>query len=587
MKPPRSSIKQLAPRQIKSFELKQPQDVAPLGFARAAQHVTVRAARELTRAMSNDSGTNLATLTTNRSPSGEASSNSWVQLGDAPYLLGPRIASGGMGTVHLGLKHGALGFKRLLAVKRLHAHLAQDPEFVARFKDEIRLVSRLGHPNVIQTFDVLETPEELTLVMEYCDGVTLHHLLKDAAAAGVPAPVPLIVGIMAQALHGLHSAHELTDDGVPLHLVHRDVSPQNIMVGRDGLVKILDFGIAKAASESHVTRTGQLSGKAAYMSPEQVTGHVVDKRSDIFAAGVVLWEALTGERLFRPRGAPETAALRNVLELRVKSPGEFRPGLSPALEQAVMRAIERDPARRFGSARDFALALEEAVPQASLSAISNGVLHLSGSRLSRAAVEAPAELNFAPNADSAHALGAEATSAEPSAVTVGSELRAELTVPLEGVSFEHSNANVSKSRSVRRVAVLAMCGVALCAALGLVVVTWVGGGTLEAQSPLPSKAATTQPVAPAVVAASRVEPMPTIGSQEAPLTAPETVLPVAHPIRSTQHASERASVNCREPAKRPAVNGTVKPALTSKTTNCSPPTYTDAEGIQHFKPECL
>lgn len=555
--------------------------------------------------MSNDGETNLATLTNNRSSSTEASSSSWVRLGDSPYLLGPRIASGGMGTVHLGLKHGALGFKRLLAVKRLHGHLAQDPEFVARFKDEIRLVSRLGHPNVIQTFDVLETTEELTLVMEYCDGVTLHQLLKDAAAAGVAAPVPLVVGIMAQALHGLHSAHELTDEGVPLHLVHRDVSPQNIMIGRDGLVKILDFGVAKAASESHVTRTGQLSGKVAYMSPEQITGQIVDKRSDIFAAGVVLWEALTGERLFRPRGTPESVALRNVLDMRIKPPSEFRSELSTALEQAVMRAVERDPARRFGSARDFALALEEAVPQASLSAISNGVLRLSGSRLRSNSVEPPADLSHATSPGNVRNGAPAPALTETNTETLGSELRAELTVPLEGVSFERSTANASRSRGVRRVVLLCLGGVSLCAA-GFLLVPMVAGGSPEEQAPL--SAAIAQPVAAAVVAAAPGEPAATVGAQPSRITVPEAVQPSVQTSRSAPVGSSgRTSVTRRESQTRATVNqtvdhtanatvrdavndkvnGTVKTAVKPKNTKCSPPTYIDAEGIQHFKPECL
>ncbi len=171
-----------------------------------------------------------------------------------------------MGTVHLGLKRGALGYQRHLAIKRLHSHLAEDPDFVARFTDEIRLISRLSHPNIVETLDVLEEEGELTLVMEFIEGVTLKDLLKKARQRDILLTPQVAAGIGVQVLHGLHAAHELSDDsGNQLHLVHRDVSPQNIMSSKHGVAKVLDFGVAKASSEVHVTRTGQLAGKASYM----------------------------------------------------------------------------------------------------------------------------------------------------------------------------------------------------------------------------------------------------------------------------------------------------------------------------------
>lgn len=299
-----------------------------------------------------------------------------------PYLLGPQLAAGGMGVVRIGLKSGALGFQRLVAVKSLHPHLSSDPNFVARFKDEIRLVSHLIHPNIVQAFDVIEVADELALVMEFVDGVTFKELLQDARDAGSQLGMPIAVGIVGQALHGLHAAHEAIDDrGNGLLLVHCDVSPHNIMIGKAGLVKVLDFGVAKAATTAHITKTGQFSGKVSYMAPEQVTGRPVDRRTDVFAAGVVLWEALCGRRLFAGPGAAEATVLMNVVGMRIPPPSELRPEVSDTLDHIVLRALDRDPSRRFGSARDFALALEESVPSASASAVASAVSAISSSRV--------------------------------------------------------------------------------------------------------------------------------------------------------------------------------------------------------------
>jgi eukaryotic-like serine/threonine-protein kinase len=537
--------------------------------------------------MSNDSEMNVGTLV-NSSPAGSPpSGHAWLPLADSPYLIGPLIAAGGMGSVHLGLKQGALGFRRLLAVKRLHSHLAQDPEFVARFKDEIRLVSRLNHPNVVQTLDVLENDGELTLVMEYCDGVTLHDLVRDALDAATPVPIPVIVGIVTQALHGLHSAHELAEDGVPLQLVHRDVSPQNIMIARDGLVKVLDFGIAKAASEIHVTRTGQLSGKAAYMSPEQVSGQLVDKRTDIFAAGVVLWEALTGQRLFRPAGAPDSAALKNVLDLRVRPPSEFRAGLPSALEAAVLRALEREPSRRFGSARDFALLLEEAVPQASLSTVASGVTNICRARLSKLSTRVPAEL--VPSAPSI--VGTPSVLprlapnlAEDSSSSAVGEAQPDFTVPLEGVSLERNPSATSKRSNKWRRGAAVMLGVAALASSGILFFGEELNSAASSQSypPTPSETFETTRSSPASVQPSlstgadmsQAVSTPAIGAMPTVTMKPST--PAVAP-GATRKSKKTLLVGQKTPT-------TMHPKQASA---CSPPTFTDADGIRHFKPECL
>ena len=196
------------------------------------------------------------------------------------YEVHDRIAAGGMATVHLGRLLGAAGFSRTVAIKRLHDGYAKDPEFVAMLLDEARLAALIRHPNVVPTLDVVAEDDELLVVMEYVEGDSVAHLTKLAQSAGQRVPVPFAAAILAQALHGLHAAHEARDKkGEPLGIVHRDVSPQNILVGVDGVARVLDFGIAKAASRATSTEDGQVKGKTAYMAPEQLQHGAVDRRT--------------------------------------------------------------------------------------------------------------------------------------------------------------------------------------------------------------------------------------------------------------------------------------------------------------------
>jgi serine/threonine-protein kinase len=217
------------------------------------------------------------------------------------YLLHREIASGGMATVHLGRLMGPVGFSRTVAIKRLHPHFERDPEFVAMFLDEARIAARIRHPNVVQTLDVVAEDGELFLVMDYVEWESFAKLLRALARTGEPiAPQSVVLAVVCGALHGLHAAHEANgESGERLCVVHRDVSPQNILVGLDGTPRVLDFGIAKALGRAQVTRSGMLKGKLAYMAPEQIRNADLGPRTDIYAASVVLWEALTGARLFK------------------------------------------------------------------------------------------------------------------------------------------------------------------------------------------------------------------------------------------------------------------------------------------------
>lgn len=294
------------------------------------------------------------------------------------YVLYDEIAAGGMATVHLGRLMGAAGFSRTVAIKRLHEGLVRDPDFASMFMDEARLAARIRHPNVVSVLDVVNEGAELFLVMDYVQGETLSRLVR-AVRPGVMPP-RITCTIMAGVLHGLHAAHEATTEhGEPLHIVHRDVSPQNVMVGTDGVGRVLDFGVAKAAHRAQTTRDGTVKGKISYMAPEQLLSENVDRRADLYACAVVVWEALSGERLFD--GDNQGRIVRKILDEEVPPPSTKVAGLRVAIDAAVMKGLEKDPKKRWQTAREFAAALERAMPTAPATDIGEFVESLAGATL--------------------------------------------------------------------------------------------------------------------------------------------------------------------------------------------------------------
>jgi eukaryotic-like serine/threonine-protein kinase len=275
------------------------------------------------------------------------------------YELVAELASGGMATVFLGRILGAGGFQRFVAIKRLHPHLASEQEFVEMFLDEARLAASIHHPNVVPILEVGTSDRGYYLVMEYIEGDTLARLLARAATSRQRIPVPIVLRIMLDTLAGLHAAHELKDDNDQhLSLVHRDVSPQNILVGINGTARITDFGVARAATRLSSTRSGQLKGKLAYMAPEQARGGQIDRRADLFALGTVLWEVLADKRLFKGEGEADT--LNRVLFEPIPKVRDIDPEIPVELEAVTMKSLDRDPEKRFPTSAAFADELEKA-----------------------------------------------------------------------------------------------------------------------------------------------------------------------------------------------------------------------------------
>ena len=284
------------------------------------------------------------------------------------YEIVAEIARGGMGTVYLARLEGVGGFQRLSALKLLHRHLADEAQFVTMLLDEARLAARLHHPNAVGIVDVAKSELGYYVVMEYVDGFSLEQLLDRLPPPGaddgpevLKKRVSLALRVLLDAARGLNAAHELTDDeGRPLGIVHRDVSPQNVLVGKDGVGRITDFGVARAAARITSSHPGMIKGKPCYMAPEQARGDDdLDARADVFALGIMLWELLVGRMLFQCPGGP-AVTLSKVLHGEIPRPRDEQPAIPEAIEAVCLKALERDLDARYGSARAFGEALEAA-----------------------------------------------------------------------------------------------------------------------------------------------------------------------------------------------------------------------------------
>lgn len=507
-----------------------------------------------------------------------------IQVGR--YLMYGVIASGGMASVHYGILNGPVGFRRTVAIKRLHEQFAEDPEFVAQFLDEARLVARIRHPNVAQTLDVVAEKRRLLLVMEYVEGETLARLLAAASKGGGAIPIEIASGLVAGALHGLHAAHEAIDEhGVPLSIVHRDVSPQNILVGKDGVSRVLDFGVAKAAARIHSTQGAKLKGKLRYMAPEQVSGEAIDRRADVFAAGIVLWQALTGKRLFDSDAGPG-AIIHQVLSAPIPPPSSHRPEIPAALDRVALRALERSLEGRYQTAHEMAIGIEEAVRVPSAHQIGTWVREVARAELdARARAIADMERGSAESSDAYSS--AQGIRASLGSLTEDEELTRSSDQPRRPDETHESHSQQTEFSSVtgastreprsRRRFLVAGGIAALVVSLGFVIWPKRSPDTVRTSASVgtPSPAPSASPPSPEPTGESP-------GGSPAPTPSPA--------VPSTELPPDLKSSE-QKPATGSKTNANgargSKPGARNPKPGCASPTYVDAAGIRRIKVECL
>lgn len=295
------------------------------------------------------------------------------------YALYGEFAVGGMATVHFGRILGEHGVARVVAIKCLLPDLAKDPAFVRMFLAEGRLASRVRHPNVVATHEVVSLDDGLFHVMDYVAGDSLSRLVRKCRELGEPIPPRIAITIARDLLEGLHAAHDAKSErGTPLGLVHRDVSPQNCQVGADGVSRLLDFGIATATNMVD-EQPDHIKGKVSYMAPEQLAHETVDRRTDVYAASVVLWEMLTGQRLFKADDI--STLIVKIMADPVPLPSSLASGFPPEVDMVIMKGLERELRDRWASAREMAVLLEKALPPAPAREVAEWVERVGGDRL--------------------------------------------------------------------------------------------------------------------------------------------------------------------------------------------------------------
>ncbi|HTL31684.1 MAG TPA: protein kinase [Kofleriaceae bacterium] len=281
------------------------------------------------------------------------------------YTVLKHLASGGMADVLLGRTDGIEGFERHVVLKRIRAEHAKDQRFISMFLDEARTAANLHHQNIVQVYDIGESSGEFFFAMEYIHGEDLRKLLSAVSKSKTHMPLGYVVAIVSAAASGLHYAHDRKGpDKKPMNIVHRDVSPSNILIGYDGAVKVVDFGIAKAATRAVETRSGSLKGKVSYMSPEQCKGEDIDRRSDVYALGVLLYELSTTTRLFK--GDNDYLLMDAIVNGKVPLPRVRRPDLPNELSSIIMRALSVDPNRRYQTAEELRIGLDQFAIKANL-----------------------------------------------------------------------------------------------------------------------------------------------------------------------------------------------------------------------------
>jgi tRNA A-37 threonylcarbamoyl transferase component Bud32 len=426
------------------------------------------------------------------------------------YRLVRRLAEGGMGEIFIARAEGRAGFEKVVVLKRILQQNVADRDAVAMFMDEARLMAALNHPNIVQVYDFGTAAGGHFFAMEYVHGEDLGRIMKAATLSGRALPLELAIGVIAEAAAGLHHAHEMRgQDGTPLQIVHRDISPSNVLVSYDGAVKLTDFGIAKWNKRQTETRHGGLKGKIAYMSPEQCRAGPLDRRSDVFGLGILLFELTTGTRLYQ--GTSDFGILEQIVHHDAPRPSTRRPGYPPAVERIVMRALSRAPEGRHQTARELQLELEAFALEARLQ-ISGVARAAEMQELFGRKIEAWREAVQAGHSLEDHLAAADGhVPLDRTGRTV--------TRPEAGASqFESTEAVGSEAPHSRRPLLL---GLGLLAAA-------TAGGVLwwRRPAPTPPREATTPPVPPATAHVEPATPPPI--ERRAPASAPSTAATRAH-----------------------------------------------------------
>lgn len=426
------------------------------------------------------------------------------------------LATGGMARVQLARRVGAAGFDRLVVVKRIHRHLATLDDFRAMLVDEARLSSHVHHPNVVPVVDVIDEGGELALVMDYIESVSLSALLDAARRRKSLLPADVASKIICEVLLGLHAAHEAVDAvGASLAIVHRDVSPQNVLVGTDGTARLIDFGIAKARERVTVTKEDALKGKLRYMSPEQAKREPLDRRSDLFAVGLVLYEALTNRHAIK--GSDDASIWIALIG------GDLAPtsDLPPPIAHVLERALERDPNDRFATAADFERALRAAVPVASSEAVTASLRAYLGPAIDTRQEAIREARKLVSGVHVPFTLGASAS--------------------FDAAVVQDAPAVSKAARTVRSVFWMGMAAVVIAVTVGLVVRTITASvdvrpAEVVAHSPSPpSSIAVTLPDSPSSASAAV--------ASSAPVEEPSVVRSAKRPVRAAPSSSAKLRTN--------------------------------------------
>lgn len=469
------------------------------------------------------------------------------------YELLTRLAVGGMAELYLARATGIEGFEKLVALKRILPQHASDPSFVSMFLDEARLAASLQHGNIAQVYDIGQTEHALFFTMEFVHGRDVRTLLHTACKRGRKVPMEHAVHIAAGAAAGLHAAHEKTDyAGASLGIVHRDVSPANVLVSFDGCVKLIDFGVAKASRRNTETRAGTLKGKVAYMSPEQCLGEEIDRRSDVFSLGIVIYELTTRKRLFA--GENDFTIMRRIVEEDAPPPSSKVRGYPEELEAIVMRALARDREQRYETAQQVQLDLERFARRHNL-VMSNVQLAKYMRRTFSDELEDWEQMRRGFSTGEVPAIADERVAREPNAVisiesgavlqAVPSEVRSEAVSAPLGRSDRGAPAPsvvMSAPASRRILPRIAMASLGFAVALGALSLLF-GGGTTEPSRAAPVDTPRAQPTVEQSVDTEAWAPQPaaaTVTIENKPAAATVVAKPVKRAVKRKRPTRRRA-----------------------------------------------